>query len=740
MIQTRLLVTVFLLLQTVRPIALAEDTISRPFGHAPISDENLFPGETIKIRDVSLTWEYSNAPADATGSFGFLVARLENSPGQEVRQEILPMRYDPNLGGYGGGVRPPRPGISSREPRTPATWLGFIHIGDVVIRAIGSVKQFADTEAPVIQYLTLNSYFQPTIQLFNAASYPSMDVYVSTTSPLFLNEWELRVSEEPVELPDGGEHLQILVKNKLDGTEDVLPALAEIKRNYGRVKISVIESFPNSKVVKLGFSVEPDLNARGADAYTGEGIQIHGNETLEDFLEGMGERFGFEVEWVGHPEAPELVDRLKNIKARNDGRGYEQVVSWVIDQALSSALDHQYKETFDLQWVSPTHLRVFSLEIEKVLKVEEEAKRIAEENQKIKEDWEQNYQLQTRVYPLKTVTPVTAKALIDQKLNAYYFYDATRRGPGHRHSIRVQDNISEGPPDITKKYVEQAVADEKANAVIVTAIPKTHEKIEKLLAEMDAMLGEKEQTSIPARYRLQVILLKGMQQPDKSVINGNSVAEARTESVSEEIESNKEGAGLDTVVESMTVSDQLMLEFAALLSEYGKININVEPNVYTYVTYNLQNPKPIRQILEDISKIYGVGIDYQPGLTVIRKHNRSVETSKGIKLTNYGISEEDLEIIGLQSAVELGRGVVDLAGAKGEEGEAFLSLTGDYAFEFEYLDLREPYLIAKGRFLDKEEDQPLLENTLYLEPDKPSLLGLTNLRDALILLVKRLGG
>jgi hypothetical protein len=161
-------------------------------------------------------------------------------------------------------------------------------------------------------------------------------------------------------------------------------------------------------------------------------------------------------------------------------------------------------------------------------------------------------------------------------------------------------------------------------------------------------------------------------------------------------------------------------------------------------------------------------------------------TAPSRPLKDYGLAEGDLQLFGFDAATELGRGVVALAGRRGTEGQALVSLTDSYAAEFEFQDVRPPYLIVKGRLVEKQAvsqaakaaapspgagaDQQMLmmgmmrdggappggsapsgpaktrtddsagkalmENTLYLEKDKPSVLGLTNLRQALILVVR----
>ena len=103
----------------------------------------------------------------------------------------------------------------------------------------------------------------------------------------------------------------------------------------------------------------------------------------------------------------------------------------------------------------------------------------------------------------------------------------------------------------------------------------------------------------------------------------------------------------------------------------------------------------------------------------------------------YGISEEDLKLFGLGNLAELGKGVVTISGEPGEGGKARVSLTEAYAAELQFQDVREPYVIIRGRLSGiQPADRALLENTLYLEKDKPTLLGLTNLKDALMLIVR----
>jgi hypothetical protein len=102
----------------------------------------------------------------------------------------------------------------------------------------------------------------------------------------------------------------------------------------------------------------------------------------------------------------------------------------------------------------------------------------------------------------------------------------------------------------------------------------------------------------------------------------------------------------------------------------------------------------------------------------------------------FGISPDDLKVFGFDAVAQLGKGLVTLSPERGELGRALVSLSEAYRCEVEFQDVRLPYVIVKGRLLGAQSDKPLMENTLFLEKDKPSVLGLTNLRQALILVLR----
>lgn len=120
------------------------------------------------------------------------------------------------------------------------------------------------------------------------------------------------------------------------------------------------------------------------------------------------------------------------------------------------------------------------------------------------------------------------------------------------------------------------------------------------------------------------------------------------------------------------------------------------------------------------------------------------EKKKADLAAKYGISRRDLDLFGIQTLKELGTGMVYLIGEKGESGAAAVTFPMGQTCVLEYQNLREPFLIVKSRLSVSGEaglkvlgsKKDLLESTVFLEKDKPTILGVTNLNEALILTLR----
>ena len=98
----------------------------------------------------------------------------------------------------------------------------------------------------------------------------------------------------------------------------------------------------------------------------------------------------------------------------------------------------------------------------------------------------------------------------------------------------------------------------------------------------------------------------------------------------------------------------------------------------------------------------------------------------------YGISKEDMELFDFDGVVVLGKTVVTLSKAENFN----FSLGGDYECSLQVLEVRDPYVILKGQLYGRRDTQ--LESRFYLQKGKPSVVGVTNLNEAIILVLRLL--
>ncbi len=185
-------------------------------------------------------------------------------------------------------------------------------------------------------------------------------------------------------------------------------------------------------------------------------------------------------------------------------------------------------------------------------------------------------------------------------------------------------------------------------------------------------------------------------------------------------------------------------EVIQMVSDQTGVQIVLDPDVQGTITVKLNNPT-VAELLRTILPPHGLDfIVLENGVIRVGKDDSGGDVYRHYDtelLKKYGIDSEDLEIFGFNAVAELGKGLVHLVAEKGALGQARVSLAQTYRCDLEFIDYRPPYLIVKGGlFQTTSEDSantPLLENTLFLEKDKPALLGLTNMNQALILVMMR---
>lgn len=151
----------------------------------------------------------------------------------------------------------------------------------------------------------------------------------------------------------------------------------------------------------------------------------------------------------------------------------------------------------------------------------------------------------------------------------------------------------------------------------------------------------------------------------------------------------------------------------------------------------------IEQALEDVYRLIDDGKKqnepvsrFQVEIILLQSVPSDDASSKSEDLASFGLTEDDLKPFGLYGVSKIGQGVVTLLGERGELGQARVALTDRYSCQLQFEDFRTPYVIVKGSLMDQNSSNIVLENTLYLEPSKSIVLGITNLKEALILVLR----
>lgn len=576
-----------------QPPAPPRPVVSRASATLPEKEEeraSLFPGRSVAVLGVTVTWNVTPEDvAPETEEAKRPVFGTVDIVGPKNSMKNLKLR-DFNIS---------QPGIN-------------LYIDEVYIKITGSFFH-----GDKLQTLSIHALKQSQKRNVTAAP-QKLSFYVSHLCPVFLNEWKFSVSGEKETFPDGSEYYILTIENPETKERETTPLSRGANRPVGRYDIYIDGVYELTKTALLEINAGIDESIRGRDAYVAR-LKYEKDyprySTYEEFFDILGDRYGFKVEWTAYPGHPESIEYIRNegMFAYSFGSG-----------AVKDIVDYfPRNKGFGAEWKSPTHLQLWYKSYDRVLaRREREA-----ENKKVEEEFKKDYATVTRAYYFKTITSKTAKELIDPELDTYLLVNS---GPSYSPRYWITKGEVPERNKLVAKSMEQCAADERTNALILTAIPKTHEKLEKILAKIDAVLEKTQKPKAAKPFLLSVTLLQGVRSP-------------------------------------------------------GKVEAQ-----------------------EDVAKL----------------------------AKQFGLSDEDMEFLGVQGLEKVGQGIVHLVPERGEAGTAMVSLSANYSCTLEFQDVREPYLIVRGILRSKDPETTLLENTIYLECGKPTLLGITNLREALILLVQ----
>lgn len=717
---------------------------------------NLAPGESYQSQGVTLTWKMKPEDRQTSEPLGYLEVKGAHTPAQH----LVIYRVGDEL----TNPRPPQPrSFSGQSIYLERTSLGFYL----------EVAKDSQSKTPAGSgSIGYNLRPQPDTFKLSAGDFNREFIFVSALNPVTLGSLELSVSKDVVPYPDGTKSYQLRVLNKETKEAVTLQAKQGITRRVGRLDIGIKEFYEKTQTAYLELSAsEPDLRPQGGDSYVTD-LNVAKDEPIGDFFARLAQRYQFSVEWVENPPGNrDSVEYAKNLKILMS----DQITRRILSEALPGILSppsYGYPEKIGLEWTDATHLRVWAKDYEKIVAQKEaEAKKAAEANAaeearvkelaQFKEKFNKDYGVSLRPFPLHKLSPSTARTLVEPELTTIYlingsllltsggmvkvlekgeYYAIVSVGAGSIDAFEKWANKT-GSNMILARSRETVVADDRANAVIVSAAAPTQRKVAMIVAEMDAVLEKSNAPGVPKQYRIEAILLQG--------------AKAEPAAKKEDKGTSVTGAALGNYMPQDKVVQYKGKEYERYTWKNENNTLHIQylekervPQGHYFTdlpyfpeaTYILESviPTPINvwptnNTTTRAQSYMGVTFTWR-----IQRGEAEKTKADGLKSPQeYGISPEDLKVIGLDRVRELGRGVITLAGEKGEIGKAILTLSENYRFQLEFQDVRAPYLIVKGSLTADKPDKPLISNTLFLERDKPTLLGVTNLKEALILLVKQ---
>ena len=437
----------------------------------------LFPGQTAEILGIKLHWK---------GSSPEQVGTLDiTGPKTQMKDQVISCFY--------------------------------LYIDDVVLNIspkfkaengvlkVDSQHTGVDKKKPVsIQIMAAK---QASVQNLSGSEWDIKGVYVSSTCPLTLHDWRFRVSKERETLPDNFSYYMLEAENPDTGEQWKMPLSKGAKRKAGRYTLSCQEMYPVSRTARLSIEAEVDKSLRGRYAFVERfSASDYEDSRLEEALATLGKKYGFEVEWAPYPGHPESAQVLKDMTIKDNfiGTGYD--IEVVLERFLLSS-------GIKAEWNSPDKVKISYSGYEKHLQEKARTeKRESLKKQKI-EQFHKEYPLVTKVYKFDSISPQSAKTLIEPHLSEYSLFVSKVSGD---FVIRKDDSAAKFE-SLVSKITESAIADEKADALILSATPKTHDKLKDKIEKINAVLKSSDRSSGQKPFEINLSLLLGKRSEDPAL-------------------------------------------------------------------------------------------------------------------------------------------------------------------------------------------------------------------------------
>lgn len=353
-----------------------------------------------------------------------------------------------------------------------------------------------------------------------------------------------------------------------------------------------------------------------------------------------------------------------------------------------------------------------------------------EERKQLTEILNRDYKPVVEVYSLEKLAPVTANSLAQQQLRRYALFpkktDYDAQSWGHtevdgKYWQIISTGINEGGNNqMADVRSEMCMVDVATRTLIVEAAPATHQRIVEILKKMDRVIAAPDAATSGSftQYSIELVLLQVV---DSQATAGTAGAGGR----------GSMATGAPSVPYTRPTPPPPMGAVPAqpALPAMPQMNVGASGGSASIpggpsVTWGAQ------------PGMSGMGPVFEGGHGMFMGMDAGRTPSPAKPAEDYGISKEDQKLFGFEKVSEVGRAVVRLSANPGEDGAVRAALSNSYSTELQYRDYRKPYLILRASLEAQKSEKPLLENTVHLQPDKPAILGLTNLKEALVLILR----
>ncbi|MCE5230823.1 hypothetical protein LLG95_14695 [bacterium] len=578
--------------------------------------------------------------------------------------------------------------------------------------------------------ISINAYDHPQYMYISGAT-NEFHMFITPQFPRYVNNEKWAISSETKGYANDLKFRTLTISDRKGNVKASFP-VTESEVKYGRYAITIKGYDQNTNTAALRIVANEDPTMKGRWAF----VQLPTYDLFQntkEMFDTVSRIAGIKVVWEPAPGHPESVDYIKTYKNPNYSPYGERQTR---ELAFYYIKNEARRYPIQCEWVSDTVVKVSPRDYDQVVARQEEAKKFQDEQDAIRKKFDTDYQLATKVYFIQNMEPATAAELINRELHKYYLI----RSNGELKIMRDDDEPYYNQA-VVKWVQENSLFDNKTKAVIVKALPATQEKVATVLKQINAALYVPDADAMNV-FQVEAILLRG---------NGDGAAALPPYLTAKDLEA--------LGVKKVTEIGRAIVQLAGEKGELGDASVNLGGGYG--VDLSFQDYRRPYLVLRG-TLLSGVGAPKQAPVetpvrseikqtTVTLKRGEEKEFDGAVfrMLRAYARDPQDPKLDQVQIAINYHREtlkesinelesmmILDEFEITAEEITAAPGNKGDGTVKLRIRHIPPPRRAQPAKGEKEPGKAQLLENTVFLERDKPTLLGLTNMREALILVLR----